>query len=365
MPSCGPVSIESIEVYGTTQLIVGQRTSLGANVVLSDGHAIDVTSLVSWSSSAAEVLSVDAWGAIEALTAGDTNVVASLGDQSSAAHAIAVTPRPALLRIQLLNSYCDYPIGPPVYAGPFEPRPGGVPADDFWSPPICAQAVEIGGTIQFSAFGEFAGGYYEDISDEVEWLAAPTEVGDIAAGLFTGRGVGVAAVSARLGDVSSDTREVRVVAERSVVASRRVLQRLLRLLTPAADICPFFECGGGWLTTLLVGDSLQYRATARYDTGGWEDVTTAVDWHSTFAGIVGVAADGWVTAVGAGTAAVYASLGGVESNHAEVPASSPRRSVQSVGAYWRTPGPRHRKGRAGVLPRQRLLRPRLQPRGHR
>jgi hypothetical protein len=338
VPSCGAVTIDAVEIYGTSRMIVGQRTSLGAAVVLSSGGSIDVTALADWSSSDEDVLGVDSWGQIEGRAPGNADLVARVGSYASDPHPVEVAPRPALVRIQLLNSYCDYPFAVPAPGDVFaDPPPGAIPGDQFWIPPVCSQAVEIGGTIRFTALGQFEDGYYEEISDEVEWLSTPAGVGDIEGGLFTGRAVGVATVSARLDGITSDTRDVRVVAERSLIAIDVYPDSyyVLDFLADVAGFCPFAGCGGGF-ATLLVGDTLQYHATARYDIGGWEDVTDSVDWHSSDSEVIGIDAGGLATGIAAGTAAVYATLDAVESNRSDARVVT-EATVLSISAYSENP----------------------------
>jgi len=334
VPSCEPVTIDAVEVYGISQLIAGQRLYLGAAVTLSSGASIDVTALADWSSSDEDVLTVDSWGQLDARAPGNANVVARVGSYMSDPHTVEVAARPALVSIQLLNSYCDYPVAVPEPGDVLiDPLPSGIPGDQFWIPPVCSQAVEIGGTIQFTALGQFENGYYEEISDEVEWTSTPDGVGDIADGLFTGRAVGVATISATLEGITSDTRDVRVVAERSVVSIDVYPDNYYAfdVFADVAGFCPFGGCGGGF-ATLLIGDTLQYHATARYDIGAWEDVTDSVEWHSTDAQVIDVATGGLATGVGAGTAAVYATLDDLESNRSDVRVVT-EASVQSISAY--------------------------------
>jgi hypothetical protein len=336
VPSCEPVEIESIEIYGPDEIIVGQRSALGASALISDGSAMDVTVLVDWSSSDEAVLTVDSWGTIDTLSAGVAEVVASLANLSSEPHRIRVNERPALVSIQLSNSYCDYPIALPEPGAPFPIAE--VP--DFFAPPICTQAVEVGGTIQFNAYGFFEGGYFEDISDEVSWQSLPESVGDIEAGLFTGRQEGAVTVSASLDGVVSDTRDVRVVAERSVVSINiypdgNVYPIDFLGVSAGAptlvDPCFAPGCFGGFLT-VLVGDELGFHAIARYDIGGWEDVTDLVAWLSTDETVVSAAPGGVVTALTAGTAAITARLDEVESRPYEVRVVE-EATVQDLNAY--------------------------------
>jgi len=311
VPSCADVEFDEISAFGTPSLVVGYEGYYSAVGVLSDGSSIDLTGLVDWVSSDRAVLDVTVWGSALAVSEGNVVVTASLGGVMSGGVAVEVTPRPALVNIHLQNYDCYY-----YFDGPPRPQPGPDPAiaaPDF-APPYCLNAIEVGGTVQFHALGEFAGGFYEDITDEVEWRATPSSVGSIANGQFLGIGAGTASISAALGGVMSDTREMRVVTERSVVSLSIYPESQYDYgFLPVADIAPCFDfrCSGS--LTLLVGDELRFRATARYDTGGWEDVTDRVTWTSTAAGVAPITSAGVLTATGAGDTTVRAALGEIES----------------------------------------------------
>lgn len=311
-----PTDIERIEVYGpTARLVVGQEGQASATAYLSDGTAMDVTWLATWVSTQASVASIDGWGRISALTPGSTDITAALGDVVSAPLSIEVVERPTLLRIHVQNASCYYPAATREDSGVVRPAPPAID-EGMLPPPLCQQVVRIGATIQFMAVGEFDTGYYEDITDEVEWSVDPAAVGDVAAGLFTARQEGTASLTAALGTVRSDGVEIRVVTEPTIVALS---------IYPAdwgygavdggpvrGDLAqPCFECG--YFMTLLRGDTVRFAATAHYDTGEWEDVTARVTWRSNAANVASISAAGVLTAENAGDAEIDATLDEVTS----------------------------------------------------
>lgn len=310
VPSCAPSSLDGIQVFGPRQLVAGQSSSFGATASLSDGSLVDVTGLATWESTAPEVLEVRAWGGASALSAGATEVTASLEHIASDPYEVTVTPRPALIAIHIQNYDCY----PGYFDGPVA-SPAPPIADANFAPPFCLDAVEVGASVQFQALGEFVGGHYEDITGEVAWSATPAAVGSVEEGLFTATGAGTATITASLDGVASAGRELRVVTERSVVAISVYPESQYFIdFLPVADIAPCDRFGCGGSLTVLIGDETQFRATARYDTGGWEDVTDRVTWSALPVGVVDVDADGRVAAAAAGEASVSATLGAVESN---------------------------------------------------
>jgi hypothetical protein len=308
---CPPVDIESIELTVPQELIVGQQGSASAQARLSDESTIDVTWLVDWTSSDESVATIDAWGTITAAAVGSTEINAALGDVTGTPRSLRVVERPTLQRIYVQNINCYYPLGlPPGQAEP------GRPTDQFLPPPNCGQVVRVGATLNFRAFGEFANGYYEDITDEVEWRIAPDGLATLDGGTFTAVAAGTVQVSAALGAVTSDVLEIRIVSE-ATIDSLSIYPKNYGY--PVADggpvrpgdALPCFDCGYSF--TVLTGDEVPFGATAHYDTGEWEDVTERVTWRSSDTAVAGIDASGLMTAAGAGSANIDAQLGEVTS----------------------------------------------------
>jgi len=315
-PACEPIDIQSIQIAGPNQLIVGQQAYLTAAAQLSDGSTVDVTQLVDWSSSDASIATVDSWGLLSALTVGSTNITATLGTVTSPALPLIVAPRPPLRHIYLQNTSCIFPLGAPA-AG--DSSTGVVIAPqtptDILPVPSCTQVVLTGGTIQFRALGEFDNAYYQDITDEVQWQGTTPSVGTVDQGVFTGVQAGSTKLSAMLDGVTSDATEVRVVLEPTIVsisiyADNAAVPVAIADPTVASPVC--LDCG--YTLTVLKGDTLRYHATAQYDIGAWKDVTDAVTWQSSAPTVAAIDAHGVMTAVQAGDAGITASLGDVTSD---------------------------------------------------
>ena len=347
IPGCAPVEVTGVTITsGPTQLVVGQQSALYATAQLSDGSQIDVTTLAAWQSSNPSVLTVDSWGNVTALTVGTATVTAAIGSLVSAPFPISVVARPTLQRIDVQNLSCFFPGGLPTADGAVPPV--SVPAASDVLPPVprCGQVVQIGATIQFRAIGSFANGFYQDITNEVQWQVTPAEVGDVVAGMFTGRQAGAATLTASLDGVTSDATAIRVVTDPSVVSLSVSTDNGVVIATangaPLADgvaapcfalepgqgaanllpcCCPGpmaddrpIPCDCGYLVTVLRGDMLQFHAIAQYDTGEFRDVTEEVAWRTSNSAAVTIDAAGVMTAVEAGTAQIDAALGPINSN---------------------------------------------------
>lgn len=308
-----PIDLVGVTAVGPDRLVVGQRGDARASAQLSDGTAVDVTWLATWSSSQGATATVDPWGRIAPQAVGATDIRASLAGTVGTPFALAVVERPTLQQIFVENLNCQLYAYPDDPAG--EPRPLP-PVDAFLPPPYCQQVLRIGGTLQFRALGQFDTGYFEDITDEVTWSVDPSAVGGVERGLFTAAAAGTATVTATLGAISGTAPVVTVVERASIVALTVYPGAYAYRYVDGGPVgpdgaAPCFECG--YSLTLLAGDAVQFFATAHYDTGEWEDVSQRVAWHSSDAAVMAIDGSGNGTAAGAGEATVDATLDGVSS----------------------------------------------------
>lgn len=320
---CPAAEITGVTILGApSQLVMGQRGRAFASARLSDGTEFDVTHLAEWQSSGPNVASVDSWGSVSALGVGVAALTATVGRVASLPWSIQVVERPTLRRIYVQNVSCIYPLGRPLDGALTASVLVEPLRDGSFRAPSCAQVVQIGGTIQFMALGEFDNGYYEDITDEVEWMVVPSERGDISDGLFTARQEGTASLTASIGHVVSDPTEIRVVTEPTVVAIDIYTTNWRLALVDTGtggEATAMAEClGCGSLITVLRGDELQFKATARFDTGVWKDVSDEVTWRSSDPEITTINLGGVMTAVQEGEAVIDAILSDIISNPVSV-----------------------------------------------
>ncbi len=319
---CEPVEITSLTISALPlELVVGRETRAAAIAAFSDGSSMDVTHLAQWHSADPSVASVDSWGRVSARAVGVTEITATLGGLAAVPVPLIVVERPALQRITVENAACA--CGPvpnlPAEGGALPPPcllDDGVRAD-LLPVPMCTGVVEIGRSVPLRAIGAFADGSHDDLTAVVEWAVTPTSVGRIDAGAFTALEPGTARISASLGSIVSDAIEIRVVAEGTVVALSIYPDAWSYTAVaggPIADAAgaPCFECDSA--LSVLRGDTVQFRATAHYDTGEWREVTAAVTWRSSATDVAAVDAAGQMQAMQAGTAVVDATLDGVVSN---------------------------------------------------
>lgn len=358
IPTCVPVTITGIQIMsGPSQLVVGQQGSVSAVAQLSDGSQIDVTYLATWRSSDDTVATVDSWGQVMAHAVGTAALTAAVGTFTSAPWSVEVVTRPTLQRIDVQNVSCFYPLGLPTDFGSRPPAEAPPTSGILPPSPTCGLVVQIGKTIQFRAVGQFANGYYQDITDEVQWQLAPPGIGDVGDGLFTAQQAGTTTLTASLDGVVSDGIDIRVVTEPTITAlsiyadsgiiafvddsPQRVDVAIPCPVTSAGSACccpgpvaggTLSPCSCGYTITVLRGDQVKFRATAQYDTGEFRDVTNEVTWRSTNAAAATIDAQGVMTAIEAGDATIDAALGDVSSNTVGVHVVS-QATLQSLYIY--------------------------------
>ena len=168
-----PIDIDRIEVFAPRPAggRPGRRPPARRRT-FSDGTAIDVTWLATWASSQPSVASVDTWGRIDrARRRRDRHHRRARRGRSAPRIASRWSSARRCSASIVQNAQLLLLPGRRPRRSARLPRPDG--SDAFLPPPFCQQVVRIGATIQFIALGEFDTGYFEDITDEVEWRARP------------------------------------------------------------------------------------------------------------------------------------------------------------------------------------------------
>jgi hypothetical protein len=144
----------------------------------SDGSTADITSQVTWASTAANVATISAYGVATGLAAGTTDIIATMSGATSPAVPLTVI---SLISITIA------PASPPNLA--------------------------VGVTQQFSAIGTYSDGSTMDITYESTWTSSGNS--DIAtissAGLATGVADGIAKIEAAWFGVNSPAIDLMVI----------------------------------------------------------------------------------------------------------------------------------------------------------
>ncbi len=148
--------------------------------------------------------------------------------------------------------------------------------------------ISTGATDQFIATGTSSNGTTQNLTSQVSWSSSNTAVATInATGLATAIGAGSANIQALLGGVSGSM---------SLTVTGGTLQTIA-VAAPSASITP--------------GSTDQFIATGTSSNGTTQNLTSQVSWSSSNTAVATINTTGLATAIGAGTANIQASLGGV------------------------------------------------------
>jgi uncharacterized protein YjdB len=246
-------NLSSITVSpATTSIPVNSSQQFTATANYSDGSSADITSLVSWISSATGIATVDASGLATGVAAGSANITASLAGVTQSA-ALTVTA-PTIVSITV--------------------TPDGL-------------TEAIGINRQFVATATYSDGSSADLTSGVTWNSSSTSTATIDnSGLLTTIGAGSTTITATVGSFS-DTATLTVVAAHLISIA----------VTPATQ-------------TISAGTSQQFTATGTFDDGSTQ-LLPSVSWSSSSTSVAAVDVNGLATGVGTGTATITAASGSV------------------------------------------------------
>ena len=216
-------TLEKIDVSSDRYSIpIGQQTQMRAQGTFSDNSSQDISTSVTWSSSAPAVIAVTSSGVAQAKTIGTSSVMAVLGSIAGSKALNGTTA--ALTKIEISS------------------------ADDV---------LPVGTTAQLTATGEYSDNSQQNITSMVQWSSLPQVVLTVnSSGLATAISVGSATVVASLGSVSSsDMLSVSPAALVSVT------------VTPQSSIVP-------------MGQQQQFTLTGTYTDQSQRDLTGSAGWSS-------------------------------------------------------------------------------------
>ncbi len=259
-----------------TLVAFGDTVRFAAEATDANGHAVAGAEFT-WSSSDAEVATVDGSGLVESRAAGGAVITATTSDVTGEAELRVVPALPTTVEV----------------------RPDSVGFSALGrSEQLLVEVRDQAGRVMAEAF--------------VSWSSGDTLVAAVdSAGVLTAVGRGTATVTAASGDASDTVFVIVMQSTGSVVVS------------PPAD-------------TILLGDTLRLAAEALDDNGNVID-GAAFEWSSSDVSVARVDALGLVTALAEGRATITA-VAGEASGAAEVTVENPDRAAL-VALYNTTDGP--------------------------
>ena len=239
--------------------IAQQYTATGT---FSDSSVQDVTGVVTWNSSVPGVASITVSGLATGLSIGTTNMSATLGAVSSSAPLMVNAANLASITIAPANG-----------------------------------SIAQGTSIQLTATGTFNDGGTRNLTRQVTWSSSDTTVATIGAGTGIASGQpravsGTTIITATLGSVSQTTN---LTVTNATISSISV--------TPTG-------------VTIPIGAQKSFSATGLFSDSTTQDITANCHWTSSNTAVATVGSGGGqgpitATSVGAGTANITASFGGM------------------------------------------------------
>ena len=233
----------------TPSLPAGTSLQLKAVGLYQDGGTQDLTSAVSWVSSAPGVAQVSTSGLLAGEKMGTARVVAS---QGAVTGSVSVTVTPAAL--------ASLTVGPGTAS-------------------IAKQTTQ-----QFSAMGVFTDGSRRDVTSTVTWTSSSSSVASVQAGLATGLAPGTATITAVSGNISASAQLTVTNATAVSLA-----------LTPANP-------------TLVVGLFQQFTVTATFSDGTTQNINGVATWASSAASIAATNTAGLVCGISPGSTVISAGF---------------------------------------------------------
>jgi hypothetical protein len=247
------VTLKAITVTpGARTMAAGQQEQFKATGSYSDDSAKDLTSSVTWKSSATDVASISNSGLVKVLGAGQTTISATLKSINGSTSLTAT----------------DYLVSIAVQAS--------------------GSNVNVGSSLQLTAMGTFQDGKPATPLANVTWTSSDLSKATITnTGLVSGLHGGQITVTAKSGSISGD-------AQFSVTA-------LLQTIT-LSPVGP----------AVLVGGHQQFSAIGAFNDGTTQDLTTSASWKSSDQTKVAIV-KGLASGVAVGAANLTVSQNGVNS----------------------------------------------------
>jgi uncharacterized protein YjdB len=268
-----PYPVSLTVTPATPSVAVGSNLKLTASAIWSDGSVTDASGPSAWSTSSASIASIVGAGTVTGVAAGTATITATFTTTGSAGtHIVSghVTLNVTASALTLLTV-----------------TPG-------------SNNLAIGGSVALTATGTYADSHTADLTLTSTWTSSNTGAATVGSnGTVTAIAAGTATITATLGSVSG-TATVTVSAAATLTSIT---------VTPANQ-------------TLAVGATSQYVATGIFSNGTGQTPFTGVTWTTSSSAVATTSAFGMVSAVGAGSANIIATLGSV-SGHAALTVTAP------------------------------------------
>jgi uncharacterized protein YjdB len=238
----------------STSIATGQTQAFTASGVFADGSSTDITNSVTWSSSKANIATVNSAGLATGVAAGSTSIIASSGAVSGSA-TVSVTSA-SLASIDI--------------------SPDG-------------QSIPTGGQYQLTSTGSYSDNTAQTITNAT-WSSSDATLATVDPN--TGVVTGVA---------NSNGNPVTITATANGLTASTTI-----FVTDAVAESIVLTASSG---TIPSGTSQQYTVNAVYSDGSIQPVLTGLPWNSSSTTVAGVGTDGTVIGLAPGQTTITVSYG--------------------------------------------------------
>jgi trimeric autotransporter adhesin len=249
--SAALVSIAVTPATGTVP--AGRPLRFYATGTYTDGSTQDLTSSVTWSSSAPPVATINAAGLASGLIVGSTTITAASGTVQGTAMLTVTSPVLASVAVTPANA-----------------------------------SIAVGEPQQFTATATYSDGSTQNLTNTATWTSSGPAIASVSAtGAAVAHAVGTATISATAG---SFTGTASLTVTPPVVIGLSVVPATL---------------------SMVLGSSRQLQAIATLSDGTTQDMTGTVAWSSTDPNIASVSSGGLVSAAQVGGTTILAQSNGL------------------------------------------------------
>ncbi|WP_318490575.1 Ig-like domain-containing protein [Photobacterium leiognathi] len=302
------ISIKSMSSDASnTSIYRGDKLSLAAEGIYSDGSTSPLTNEVKWHSSAVGIAQIDDKGVLTGIHSGNVDVKASYEGIESNIINVSITNAvlPSIVNTKRVEVKAPYEgiesnidnasitdaVLSSINISIKSMLPDASGASIYGSPSIYS-----GGQLSLAAEGVYSDGSTLPLTNKVTWHSSAVDIVQINdKGVLTGVNTGGVEVKASYKGIESRIINVRITD--AILSSIAIL---VKSLSPDASI--------------YSGGKLPFTAEGIYSDGSTSPLTNKVTWHSSAIDIAQIDDKGILTGVAIGTVEVKASYEGIESN---------------------------------------------------
>jgi len=168
----------------------------------------------------------------------------------------------------------------------------------------------VGDSQLYTATARYSNSSETDVTDQAVWTSSDPSVATVNSGVAIGVSEGNAIITASFGGLVSNGATL--------------------IVDPAPAVTLQSIMIGPEVAGIIVGGKQQYAATGTYSDGSTADITNSAIWASSLPSVATINASGLASGIGAGTAYITASIGGITSNSATLTVTAVPNRIASV-----------------------------------